>query len=51
MAVIELKNVNVTYRVLMNKSSSLKRLFLDAIKGKARIFEYVALQDVSFSVD
>jgi len=51
MAVIELKNVNVTYRVLMNKSSSLKRLFLDAIKGKARIIEYVALQDVSFTVD
>ena len=51
MAVIELSHVNVTYRVLMNKSSSLKRLFLDAIKGKARIIEYVALQDVSFTVD
>jgi ABC-2 type transport system ATP-binding protein len=51
MAVIELNNVNVTYRVLMNKSSSLKRLFLDAIKGKARIIEYVALQDVSFTVE
>jgi len=51
MAVIELKNVNVTYRVLMNKSSSLKRLFLDAIAGKRRIVEYVALQDVSFTVE
>ena len=51
MAVIELSHVNVTYRVLMNKSSSLKRLFLDAIKGKARIIEYVALQDISFTVD
>ena len=51
MAVIELSHVNVTYRVLMNKSSSLKRLFLDAIKGKARIVEYVALQDISFTVD
>jgi len=51
MAVIEVKNVNVTYRVLMNKSSSLKRLFLDALKGNARIVEYVALQDVSFTVD
>ena len=51
MAVIEVKNVNVTYRVLMNKSSSLKRLFLDALKGNARIVEYVALQDVSFNVD
>jgi ABC-type polysaccharide/polyol phosphate transport system ATPase subunit len=51
MAVIEVKNVNVTYRVLMNKSSSLKRLFLDALKGNARIVDYVALQDVSFTVD
>ena len=51
MSVIEVKNVNVTYRVLMNKSSSLKELFRDAIKGKARIIEYVALKDVSFTVD
>ena len=51
MPVIEIKNVNVTYRVLMNKSSSLKELFRDAIKGKARVVNYVALQDVSFTVD
>jgi ABC-type polysaccharide/polyol phosphate transport system ATPase subunit len=51
MPVIEIKNVNVTYRVLMNKSSSLKELFRDAIKGKARVVDYVALQDVSFTVD
>ena len=51
MAVIEVQNLNVTYRVLMNKSSSLKELFRDAIKGKARIIDYVALHDVSFSVD
>jgi ABC-2 type transport system ATP-binding protein len=51
MPVIEIKNVNVTYRVLMNKSSSLKELFRDAIKGKARVVDYVALQDISFTVD
>ena len=51
MSVIEVKNVNVTYRVLMNKSSSLKELFRDAIKGKARVIDYVALKDVSFSVN
>jgi ATPase subunit of ABC transporter with duplicated ATPase domains len=51
MAVINVKNVNVTYRVLMNKSGSLKELFRDVIKGKARIINYVALQDVSFTVD
>jgi ABC-2 type transport system ATP-binding protein len=51
MAAIEVKNVNVTYRVLMNKSGSLKELFRDAIKGKARIVDYVALKEVSFTVD
>ncbi len=51
MAIIEVENVNVTYRVLMNKSGSLKELFRDAIKGKARVVDYVALQDVSFSVE
>jgi ABC-2 type transport system ATP-binding protein len=51
MSVIEIKNVNVTYRVLMNKSGSLKELFRDAIKGRARIVDYVALKDVSFTVD
>jgi ABC-2 type transport system ATP-binding protein len=51
MAVIQVENVNVTYRVLMNKSGSLKELFRDAVKGKARVVDYVALQDVSFSVE
>ena len=51
MALIEVSNLGVTYRVLMNKSSSLKELFKDAIKGKARIVDYVALQDVSFTVN
>jgi ABC-type polysaccharide/polyol phosphate transport system ATPase subunit len=51
MPVIDVKNLNVTYRVLMNKSGSLKELFRDAIKGKARVINYVALQDVSFTVD
>ena len=51
MAVIELKNVNVTYRVLLNKTGSLKELFRDFIQRKARVVDYVALQDVSFSVE
>ena len=51
MSVIEVKNVNVTYRVLMNKSSSIKELIRDAIKRKARVIDYIALQDVSFTVD
>ena len=51
MALIEVNNLGVTYRVLMNKSGSRKELFRDAIKGKARVIDYVALQDVSFTVN
>ena len=51
MAVIEVKSVNVTYRVLMNKTGSLKELFRDVLKRKARVVDYVALQDVSFTVE
>jgi len=51
MAVIELSNVNFTYRVLMNRTGSLKELFRDALKGRNRVVDYVALKDVSFTVD
>ena len=51
MAVIEVKNVQLTYRVLMNRTGSLKELFRDATKGRVRINNYVALDDVSFTVD
>ena len=51
MAVIEVKNVRLTYRVLMNRTGSLKELFRDAIKGRVRINNYVALDDVSFTVE
>jgi ABC-type polysaccharide/polyol phosphate transport system ATPase subunit len=51
MAIIEVKNVNVTYRVLINKTGSLKELFRDFIQRKARVVDYVALQNISFSVE
>ncbi len=51
MAVIELTNVGLTYRVLKNKTSSLKELFRDVLHRKVRIQNYVALKDVSFTVD
>ena len=51
MAVIEVKNVQLTYRVLMNRTGSLKELFRDALKGRVRINNYLALDDVSFTVD
>ena len=51
MPVIEVTNVNVTYRVLMNRTSSMKELFRDFFKRKVRVVDYVALKDVSFTVD
>jgi ABC-type polysaccharide/polyol phosphate transport system ATPase subunit len=51
MAVIEVTNVNLTYRVLMNRTGSLKELFRDAVKGRTRVIDYVALENISFSVD
>jgi ABC-type polysaccharide/polyol phosphate transport system ATPase subunit len=51
MATIEVTNVSLTYRVLKNKSSSLKELFRDVVRRKVRIQNYVALKDVSFTVD
>ena len=51
MAVIEITNVNLTYRVLMNRTGSLKELFRDATKGRNRVIDYIALKDVSFTVE
>lgn len=51
MSVIKVKNLNVTYRVLVNQTGSLKELFRDSIKGKARVVNYVALKNVSFNVE
>jgi ABC-type polysaccharide/polyol phosphate transport system ATPase subunit len=50
MAVIELSNVDLTYRVLMNRTGSLKELFRDALKGRIRVVDYAALKEVSFTV-
>ena len=51
MSIIEVSNLNVTYRVLLNQTGSLKGLFRDAIKGKARVVNYEAIKDLTFSVD
>jgi ABC-type polysaccharide/polyol phosphate transport system ATPase subunit len=51
MPVVEVKNVNVTYRVLINRTSSMKELFRDVLRRKARVIDYVALKDISFTVD
>ncbi len=51
MATIEISNVSFTYRVLKNRSGSLKELFKDFISRKVRVENYQALKDVSFTVD
>jgi ABC-2 type transport system ATP-binding protein len=51
MSTIEVTNVSLTYRVLKNNTGSLKELFRDILHRKVRIQNYVALKDVSFTVD
>jgi ABC-type polysaccharide/polyol phosphate transport system ATPase subunit len=51
MSIIQVNNLNVTYRVLMSRTGTLKELFRDAIKRKVHVIDYVALRDVSFSID
>ena len=51
MATIEVTNVSLTYRVLKNKTGSLKEIFRDILHRKLRVQNYVALKDVSFNVD
>jgi ABC-type polysaccharide/polyol phosphate transport system ATPase subunit len=34
----------------MNKSTSIKELFRDTVKGKVRVLDYVALDDVTFEI-
>jgi ABC-2 type transport system ATP-binding protein len=51
MAKIEITNVSFTYRVLKNRSGSVKELVKNVIFKKIRVQNYVALKDVSFTVD
>jgi ABC-2 type transport system ATP-binding protein len=48
--VIELNSVDLTYRVLVNRTGSLKELIRDTLKGRIRIREFHALRQVSFTV-
>jgi ABC-type polysaccharide/polyol phosphate transport system ATPase subunit len=51
MAVIKLENVGYTYRVLLNRTGSLKELFKEAVRGRVRMIDYVALSGVSFELN
>ena len=47
-SIVEVKNLNLTYRVLRNRTGSLKELLRDTIKGRIRIQNYTALENISF---
>ena len=51
MATIEINYISFTYRVLKNRSGTLKELFKDFISRKVRVENYQALKDVSFTVN
>ena len=51
MAVIKLENVGFTYRVLLNRTGSLKELFKEAVRGRVRMIDFVALSGVSFELN
>ncbi len=51
MPTIEITNVSLTYRVLKNKTGSLKELFRDILRRNVRVQNYEALKDVSFAVE
>ena len=51
MTVIKLENVGYTYRVLLNRTGSLKELFREAVRGRVRMIDYVALSGVSFELN
>jgi ABC-type polysaccharide/polyol phosphate transport system ATPase subunit len=51
MTVIKLENVGYTYRVLLNRTGSLKELFKEAVHGRVRMIDYVALSGVSFELN
>jgi ABC-2 type transport system ATP-binding protein len=49
-SVVRVTNLNLTYRVLKNRTGSLKELLRDTIKGRVRIQNYIALKNISFEV-
>ena len=51
MKMIKVNKVNFTYRVLTNHQPSLKSLFRDFVKRKARLEHYQALKNISFEIE
>ena len=51
MAMVKVDKVDFTYRVLTNQQPSLKSLFRDFVKRKARLEYHQALKDISFELE
>ncbi len=51
MNIVEVKNLSFFYRVLNNNHGSLKELFRDFLRGKLSIENYIAISDVSFTIE
>lgn len=49
-SIVKVTDLNLTYRVLKNRTGSLKELLRDAVKGRVRIQNYIALKNISFEV-
>jgi ABC-type polysaccharide/polyol phosphate transport system ATPase subunit len=50
MIVIEVANAGLTYRVLKNRSGSLKTFFKDIFRSSMRVQNYIALENIKFKV-
>jgi len=50
MAVIKLENVGFTYKVVKNRTGSLKELIRDSLKGRIQLVDFVALKSVNLTI-
>jgi ABC-2 type transport system ATP-binding protein len=50
MVVIKLENIGFTYRVIKNRTGSLKELFKDSLKGRIHLVDFVALKSINLEI-
>ncbi|MEI9907050.1 MAG: ABC transporter ATP-binding protein [Actinomycetota bacterium] len=48
---VDIKNLTFTYRVLRNRTGSIKELFKEFLHGRVRLVDYTALVDMTFHVN
>jgi ABC-type polysaccharide/polyol phosphate transport system ATPase subunit len=49
--IIRVQDVTLTYRILVNRSNSIKELFKETLHGRVRIRDFTALTNISFTVE